>query len=373
MLQRIHLRAHEFGLVFQRGDLIDVLEAGSHWVLGRKTVTVADTLQESFQHELLPVLVQHPALQNKLEVVKLQDNQRALVWKEGRLADVLQPGLHAFWKGPQQLDVEQHSTDSVRLDHPRLDVLYAFPLREKHLTFMDIEAHEIAMFFVDGKLSFVAEPGRYAFWKGAAKVTYQSVDMRELVVDVAGQEIMTADKVTLRINLVIVFQVTDPERYACVAGNTSQALYREAQLALRVAVGGRTLDTLLADKEAVGDDIHTSLAARAAELGVVIRTTGIRDIILPGEMKSILNQVIEAQKRAEANLIQRREETAAARSQANTARLLADNPALARMKELETLQGILAGTKTTFVLGQTDVLRQLSQLAGPAQTGAKDE
>jgi regulator of protease activity HflC (stomatin/prohibitin superfamily) len=78
----------------------------------------------------------------------------------------------------------------------------------------------------------------------------------------------------------------------------------------------------------------------ATEFGVSVRSVGLRDIILPGEMKQILNQVIEAEKQAQANLIRRREETAAARSQANTAKLLAENPgAGSRMKELESLAG----------------------------------
>ena len=310
--------------------------------------------------------VQDPALRAKLEVADLKDDQRAFVWKDGRLAHMLEPGLHAFWKEPRKLEIEVHSTDPVRLEHPSLDVLCRFPLREKHLAVVDVDSHEAALFLVDGKLSFVAGPGRYAFWQGAAKVSWESVDLREQVLDVAGQEIMTADKVTLRVNLVVGFQVIDPQRYASVALDASQTLYREAQLSLRIAIGARPLDALLADKEAVGQEVETGLAERASELGIAVRTVGLRDVILPGEMKMILNQVIEAQKRAEANLIQRREETAAARSQANTARLLADNPALARMKELEALQSILAGTKATFVLGQTDVLRQLTELAAPA-------
>ena len=83
-------------------------------------------------------------------------------------------------------------------------------------------------------------------------------------------------------------------------------------------------------------------------------------------MKLILNEVILAQKQAEANLIRRREETAAARSQANTAKLLAENPALTRMKELEALQEILKGTKATFVFGQGEMLDQVRQLTGDA-------
>ena len=113
--------------------------------------------------------------------------------------------------------------------------------------------------------------------------------------------------------------------------------------------------------------IMETMGDPTAEFGLVVRGVGLRDIILPGDMKTILNQVIEAQKQAEANLIRRREETAAARSQANTAKLLADNPVLARMKELEALTEILAGAKTTFIFGQGEVGEQIRRLVAQDQ------
>ena len=78
---------------------------------------------------------------------------------------------------------------------------------------------------------------------------------------------------------------------------------------------------------------------------------GIRDVILPGEMKDLMNKVTEAKKAAEANLIARREETAAMRSQANTAKLLADNPTLMRLRELEVLEKVAANSKLNILLG----------------------
>src|SRR5205823_12571304 len=133
------------------------------------------------------------------------------------------------------------------------------------------------------------------------------------------------------------------------------ALYREAQLALRAAVGAKQLDALLADKESVGAEVRDALTKRAAELGISVKSVGLRDIILPGDMKTLLNQVIAATKEAEANLIRRREETAQVRSQANTAKLLADNPALLRLREMELLKDVLVSAKATFVFGSGDL------------------
>jgi hypothetical protein len=87
-------------------------------------------------------------------------------------------------------------------------------------------------------------------------------------------------------------------------------------------------------------------------LGLSIVSVGVRDIILPGEMKDLMNKVTEAKKAAEANLIVRREETAAMRSQANTAKVLADNPTLMRLRELEVLEKVATSGKLSVVLGE---------------------
>jgi len=108
--------------------------------------------------------------------------------------------------------------------------------------------------------------------------------------------------------------------------------------------------------------VRLALSARSVEFGVAVRGVGLRDIVLPGDMKTLLNQVIAAQKEAEANLIRRREETASVRSQANTAKLLAESPHLARLKELELLKDVLAGTSATFVFGEGDLAGQLRTL-----------
>jgi regulator of protease activity HflC (stomatin/prohibitin superfamily) len=173
---------------------------------------------------------------------------------------------------------------------------------------------------------------------------------------------MTSDKVTLRVNLVVTYEVIDPVQAVTAVADHQQALYREAQLVLRAAVGGRTLEAMLSDKEAVGAEVREALVKRAREIGVAVRSVGLRDIILPGDMKTLLNQVIAATKEAEANLIRRREETAAARSQANTAKLLAESPELRRLKELELLKDALAGARTTFVFGAGDVAEQVCGL-----------
>ncbi len=273
--------------------------------------------------------------------IRIRKHQIGLWFHHGDFRRALLPGVHWF---PSRL---------VRPLRDRIEIV--------HVLRTEFE-HERVLLFHEGQLVRELGPGLHVFWKGAGRITWKAADLREQVADVAGQEIMTADKVTLRVNLVVTYQVTGVLKALTVVSDSTQALYRQAQLALRAAVGTRPLDKLLADKDAVGRDVREALAERAAEFGVKVRGVGLRDIILPGDMKAILNQVIEAQKQAEANLIRRREEIAAARSQANTAKLLADNPALARMKELEALQEILHGAKTTFILGRGELTDQIGRL-----------
>jgi regulator of protease activity HflC (stomatin/prohibitin superfamily) len=188
------------------------------------------------------------------------------------------------------------------------------------------------------------------------------VDLREAMLDVGGQEIMTADKVTLRLTAVVTFRVGDPRLAVSVSEDVRTALYREVQLVLRAVVGTRELDALLTGKDAVAAELEQLVRRRATGLGLEILAVGIRDVMLPGEMKDLLNKVTEAKKAAEANLITRREETAAARSQANTARLLAENPTLMRLKELEVLEKIASGGKLSVVLGEKGLADKIVNL-----------
>ena len=215
-----------------------------------------------------------------------------------------------------------------------------------------MEREHSGVLFVDGRYVDTLAPGLYAFWKGQADARVVEVDLRETTTDVGGQDIMTADKVTLRVNAVVTWKVVDARKAVTQTDDVRQALYRETQLVLRAAVGTRELDVFLADKDALSQDIEDNVRRRADVLGLEVASVGIRDVILPGDMKDLMNKVTEAKKAAEANLIFRREETAAMRSQANTARLLADNPALMRLRELEVLEKVATAGQLNVILGE---------------------
>lgn len=364
----VRIREFERGLLFRHGDLQRVLMPGQYRLWRRLIRPTAyrleriDALNPRFDHKLFDVLLKHDDLRDALKIVELADYERGLLVIDGRVAAVIGAGRHAFWRGPRQIDVEVFDIRDVRFEHAKLDAILKLPGAQAHLSGVRVQPHEEVLVYRNGELIERIGEGRHVYWTGAGDVAWKAIDKREQVLDVAGQEIMTHDKVTLRVNLVLVFQVIDALKSVATVNDAPQALYREAQLALRAAIGARNLDTLLADKETVGNEVREMVRGRAAEFGIAVKSVGLRDIILPGEMKEILNQVIQAEKQAQANLIKRREETAAARSQANTAKLLAENPALARIKELEALQEILANTRSTFVFGGGDLASQVRSL-----------
>ncbi len=175
--------------------------------------------------------------------------------------------------------------------------------------------------------------------------------------DVAGQDIMTADKVTLRMNAVVTYRVADARRAVSTVDDVRQALYREAQLALRAVVGARELDAFLMEKVGVASELAEMVRARAKTLGVELIAVGIRDINLPGEMKDLMHRITEAKKASTfrrsdgptSSLAARRQPPCAARPTPPS--LLADNPTLMRLRELEVVEKVAANSKRNILLG----------------------
>jgi len=352
---RTTIRSFELGLLYKDGEFVRVLEPGIHRVFdvfGRVHVDVVSTRAPWLEREDLDVILKSGALDGRVEVFDLADHERALAWVDGRFDRVLKPGLHAAFTGYRKVAVETVDAREVLLRHADLKTIVdATEYYDEEPIGLSVEEGWVVLMIVDGEHRQTLGPGAYAYWGDVGTVRMQHVDIRETTLDVAGQELMTADRVTLRLNAVVVYAVTDAPMATKGVVDYKQALYREAQLALRAVVGGRDLDALLGEKDAVASALLDGLRERARAFGVEVRSLGIRDVILPGEMKDLLNKVTEAKKAAEAAVITRREETAAMRSQANTAKLLEANPTLMRLRELEVLEKVTEKANLTVVLG----------------------
>jgi regulator of protease activity HflC (stomatin/prohibitin superfamily) len=355
VIRRFKVREQERGLLFRDREFQDVLGPGVHYRLDplrKLRVDLVPVRLPWLDHADLDVMVRSGALRREARVVDLKAHERAIVWVDGRLEAVLKPGLYALWTVFRDVKLEIVDARPALFEAEQLAAILELRGTATLLEAVSVEAGHAGLLFRNGRHEATLGPGLYALWKGVARARVAVVELREQVADVAGQEIMTADKVTLRLNAVVTFKVADPLRAVSAVDDYRQALYREAQLALRAVVGARTLDALLGEKDAVARELGASLQSRVAELGLAVVSLGIRDVILPGEMKELMNRVIEAQKAAEAALVTRREETAAMRSQANTARLIEQNPTLMRLRELETLEKVAEKGRLSVVVGE---------------------
>ena len=365
LFKSVKIRNYEVGLHFRDGEFQGLLGAGRHRLfdpLGKVRVDVVSRRDPWLVHEKLDVLVKSGALKDRAVVLDLKDYQRALVWIDGRFSHVLPSGLFAYWNDLRDVMVEIVDARQIRFEHKDLPVIVRSTGAERVLDVWNIEQGYQGVLLYDGRYIETLASGRYAFWKNQAQVKVQLLDVRETMIDVVGQDIMTADKVTLRLNAIAAYRVVDARAAITAIDVVRQALYREVQLALRATVGVRDLDAFLADKDAVAREVEEQVRRRVGELGLELVSVGVRDIILPGEMKDLMNKVTEAKKAAEANLIVRREETAAMRSQVNTAKLLQDNPTLMRLRELEVLEKIASTSKLNIMLGEKGLAEKVVNL-----------
>jgi regulator of protease activity HflC (stomatin/prohibitin superfamily) len=374
MLKRVKVAMYERALVYRERNLERVLAPGKYWLVGRGLeVQTYDVSQPELVLPRVDVLVNEArtVLEPAVQVVELGEREVGLVYKNGRLSGVLAPASRQlYWRGPVpvRVDVRDITKDLV-LESGLARVLTrtkGIAGAAEAVTMIEVPDTAMGLLVVDGELREVLKPGLTACWKFQRNLRVELIDLRLQSMEVSGQEILTRDKVSLRLNLTAQWQPVDPVKARAKVSNFADYVYKELQLALRQAVGTRTLDELLADKGAIDREVAAS-AAVLEQAGLAVRSVGVKDIILPGEMKTILNQVVEAEKVAQANLIRRREETAATRSLLNTARLMEENPTLMRLKELETLEKVTEKVdRITVYNGLEGVLKNMVPGLTPA-------
>ncbi len=190
------------------------------------------------------------------------------------------------------------------------------------------------------------------------------MDTRLTQMNITGQEILTQDKVSLRINFVCNYRIIDYVKVLTEIDDYSEQLHVAAQLAMREYVGKQKLDEILENKDQISQYVIQKLREKAPTLFLEIVDGGVKDIILPGEIRDIMNTVLVAEKRAQASVITRREEVASTRSLLNTAKLMEENQTLYRLKELEYIERICGNVGNINLNGSGDLLAQLSAILG---------
>ena len=379
VVRKFHVKKDERALLFYKGDFVDVLGAGDHYrfdPLFRYSIekhSVADVLFESRVANYI-ANAEPEIAQREFHVVALGAAEVGLRYENGVLAEVLAPNTRRlYWKSyiDQRFEVIDIATE-FEVDAKLVPQIVSGVARGAvkvaggdGVLAVQVPDYHVGILYVDGKVGKLLEAGMHYFWKFIRDLKVEVVDLRMQAIDVAGQEILTRDKVSLRVNLTAGYRVSDVLAAYSKQAKPVEYLYKELQYGLRAAIGTRSLDELLENKDAIDAIVAEHIARRTVGLGLEVESVGVKDIILPGEMKVILAKVVEAEKVAQANVIRRREETASTRSMLNTARVMEDNPIALRLKELETLEKVTEKIDKISVFGGLDaVLHDLVKIRG---------
>ena len=368
--KRVVIGDGERGLVYQNRQFERVLAAGVYRMfdpLKRIEVVVHNIANPEYAGRDADALIARlgDRLDETFALADIGADEVGLVSKNGKLEDVLAPGSRKlYWRGLVKVEVQRVSlADNLEVDAYVTRRLRQLGVLSRVAVTAEVPAESAGLVFVDGKLTRTLAPGAYAFWNFQKNVSAEVIELRVQSVEVSGQELLTKDKVSLRVNLAASMHVTDPVAARTKVAKFGDHLYRELQYGLRKAVSAKTLDELLGDKASLDADIFGYVRGQVGAFGVEVLGVGVKDVILPGEMKDILNSVVQAEKAAQANVIRRREEANATRSLLNTAKLIEESPVLMRLKELEALEKVTEKIDKLTVFGGLDgVLKQLVTL-----------
>jgi len=364
-MKRIKVNAYQVGLVFKNGVYQRMLKEGKYW-FWTEDIFLYDVTKPFNAPVELNILLQDGELAEALHVADVKDNEIVLLYENGLLKQVLTAGRYTFWKGAINYEFVRADTSKIEITENIDRATLLSRLVIGYVRTYSVESYEKAVLFADGKYAQTLQSGVYFWWKNSIAVHVGKVDTRQLQLEVNGQEILTKDKAALRINAWAQYKVADIEMALLQNREYDKQLYVAFQLALREYIAGYSFDELLEKKEAIAPYILQRVKADAANLGVEVNGFGIRDIILPGDVKEIMNQVLIAEKKAQANTIMRREETASTRSLLNTAKLMEENAMLWKLKEMEYVEKIADKISNISVSGNGVLVEQLKQIFVPA-------
>ena len=360
-MKRVNIKAMQKGFVIKNDRILNILSEGKHWIPWNSQVevhSVLSPLTSVYQEQLIWEIEK---FRDQLQLVKVEINELMFMWIDGQFKSVLTPGYHLFWNSEAKRDFKRFNTEQTMVPEAITKSMWMLTEVQPYVRMYTVENYEKGLMYEDGKLARTLESGIYVFWKNAIVIQVYKVDLRKQQMEINGQEILTRDKASLRINFSMQYQLVDIMQ-AVVNKEYERQLYVMAQLGLREQVAILTLDELLDKREALSESILAVIGPKAETMGCKVLDCGIRDIILPGDVKDIMNQVLVAEKRAQANVIMRREETASTRSLLNTAKLMEENTMLYKLKEMEYVEKIAEKINTISVNGSGDLIGQLKQI-----------
>lgn len=357
------INENQRGFLFKNGKFVKMLMPGKYHTFGDKYIEVSDTESEITSYSCaIDTLLSDAEVAKNVTVVDIADQQLALHFVNGKFCDACtSAGKHAYWNvfAVHEFRIIDISSPEVSDDVPE----YIFASLE-NICYKKVEVneHEKARLYFNKKFIRLLDGGTYYFWRNGTAIDVETVDTRLSQMNILGQELLTADKVSIRVNFVLSYKITDFVKIATEIDNFEEQIHIAAQLALRDYVGKKKLDEILESKDEMTAFVFEKLKAREKDFFIDISNAGVKDIILPGEIRDIMNTVLVAEKRAQANVITRREEVASTRSLLNTAKLMDENQTLYKLKELEYIERICENVGNINLGAGGDILTQLASV-----------
>ena len=208
-------------------------------------------------------------------------------------------------------------------------------LRARYLHEFVVNDGFIGLIYRNGKLTEAVNAGRYFRWGKVYRIAL--IDARNTLLAIAGQEVLSADGISVKISLVVTSQIIDAIKAVQKIDNYTAHLYSAAQTALREVTAALTMDALINQRVAIAGDLRERLAPLADTIGVRVHAVEVRDIMLSADLRRAFSETLKAKQEGQAALERARGESAALRNLANAARLLEGQPALVTLRFLQTL------------------------------------
>lgn len=210
-----------------------------------------------------------------------------------------------------------------------------------------IREYERAVAFRLGRLRKPLGPGLVFVFPFLDKMV--RVDLRVVTLTIPPQEVITRDNVTARVNAVVMFRVSDPVRSVMSVENHAVATSQFAQTTLRSVVGRADLDTLLAHRADLNEDLAKSIASQTEPWGVEVEVVEIKDVEIPEMMQRAMAREAEAERERRAKVISAHGELQASQELRDAALTLSEAPASLQLRYLQTLLELGADQNSTVV------------------------
>lgn len=363
---RYILNQNQCGFLMEDGRFIKTCYTGKYQygkVFGYEMIVEEMEGEIAFAKVPYEVLLADAELKKRVLHIQIPEGFIGVLRYNGVVQKVLTEPEYLYWNawnrfGCELLDMRQPEMDGA------VCKAYLAHIPMKYYKKIEVQPGEVGILYYDYQMVGELPTGTYYYWLYTKDILCRIVDLKAKELEISGQEILTADRIGIRVNLMCTYRITDPRRMMETIKNLENQVYSCVQLVIREYIGRCRLDELLEQKEEISGFIFDRLKAVQESYCVEFLNAGIKDIILPGEIRDIMNTVLVAERKAQANVITRREEVASTRSLLNTAKLMDENKTLYKLKELECLERICTQVGNINVAGGGALLEQLKVLMG---------